>query len=176
MGRRPGSSTTRAPILMRAAFLRTRMALVVLVAVIGLCATACFPDVAPGEPPDPYVRSIFLAINRDRANAGLAPLARSPKLENLAGTWAWQMAVDNSLEHQDLGGLLRSPDFSAFHALYENVIVESSGVGPEQLEADWMNSPPHRANILNGNVDVVGIGAFRGPDGRIWSVVDFGGL
>jgi uncharacterized protein YkwD len=152
------------------------MALVAVVAVIGLCATACFPDVAPGEPPDPYVRSIFRAVNRDRANAGVAPLAYSPKLENLAGTWAWQMSVDDSLAHQDLGGLLLSPDFSAFHALYENIIMEPYDVGPEQLEADWMSSPPHRANILSGRVNVVGIGVFRGPDGRIWSVVDFGGL
>ena len=152
------------------------MALVVVVAAIALCTTACFPDVAPGEPSDPYVRSMFRAINQDRANAGLPPLANSPKLENLAGSWAWQMAVDNSLHHQDLGRLFHSPDFSGFHGLAENIIVEPYDVGPEQLVADWMNSPPHRANILSGGFNVVGIGVFRGPDGRIWSVVDFGGL
>ena len=38
-----------------------------------------------------------------------------------------------------------------------------------------MNSAPHRANVLNRNYNVVGIGVFCGPDGRIWSVVDFGG-
>jgi uncharacterized protein YkwD len=161
---------------MRTTILRTRIALVVFVAVIGLCTTACFPDSAPGEPPDAYVRSIFRAINRDRANAGVAPLARSPKLENLAGTWAWRMAVDNWLHHQDLGGLLQSPDFGAFHALYENVLVESTDVGPDRLEADWMSSAPHRGNILNSGVNVVGIGVFRGPDGQIWAVADFGAL
>jgi uncharacterized protein YkwD len=161
---------------MRSALLRTRIALVVVVAAIALFTTACFPNVAPGEPPDPYVRTIFRAINRDRANAGLAPLSRSPKLENLAGTWAWRMAVDNWLRHQDLGGLLRNPDFGAFYTLYENVSVDSYDWGPEQLEADWMNSPPHRDNILRGSVNVVGIGVFHGSDGQVWAVVDFGGI
>ena len=39
-----------------------------------------------------------------------------------------------------------------------------------------MGSAPHQANIVNGNYNVVGIGVFYGPDGRMWSVVDFGGL
>jgi uncharacterized protein YkwD len=152
------------------------MTLVVAIAIIGLCTTACFPNSAPGEPPDPYVRTIFRAINRDRANAGLAPLARSPKLENLAGTWAWRMTVDNWLRHQDLGGLLRSPDLSGFHSLYENVGTYFPDPGPEQVEADWMSSPQHRGNILNPSVNVVGIGVFHGGDGQVWAVADFGGI
>ncbi len=162
---------------MRTTLLRKRTALIVLFAAIALCTTACFPDVAPGEPPNPYVRSVFEAINQDRANAGLWPLAYSPKLENLAGTWAWQMSVDNWLHHQDLAGLLYyNPDFSAYHTLGENIIVAPGNMSPEQLEAAWMNSTPHRANILSRSFNVVGIGVFWGPDGRIWSAVDFGGV
>ena len=40
-------------------------------------------------------------------------LVHSPKLENLAGNWAWQMAVDNSLHHQNLSNVLYSSDFYA---------------------------------------------------------------
>lgn len=152
------------------------MTLVVIVVIIGLCTTACFPDAAPGEPSDPYVKTIFRAFNRDRANAGLAPLTRSPKLENLAGTWAWRMGVDNWMRHQDLGEVIRRPDFRAYRTLYENIMVEPNGVGPEQLEADWMSSPPHRSSILSSSVNVVGIGVFRGADGRVWAVADFGGI
>jgi uncharacterized protein YkwD len=161
---------------MRSTLLRKRAALVIVAAALALCTTACFPDAAPGEPGNPYVRSVFHAINQDRANAGLPPLGYSPKLDNLAGTWAWQMSVDNSLHHQDLAAILYGPDFGAFYTLGENIIVAPGSMGPEQLEAAWMNSAPHRANILNGNFNEVGIGVFYGPDGRVWSAVDFGGL
>jgi uncharacterized protein YkwD len=161
---------------MRTALLRKRTALIVLAAAIALCTTACFPDSAPGEPANPYVRSVYQAINQDRANAGLPALTHSPKLENLAGTWAWQMSVDNSLHHQDLSSLLYSSDYSHFSTLGENIIVGPGNMSAQALEAAWMNSAPHRANILNGSFNVVGIGVFYGPDGRVWSVVDFGAI
>ena len=37
-------------------------------------------------------------------------------------------------------------------------------------------SAPHRANILSGAFNIVGIGYYRGPDGRLWAVQDFGGI
>jgi uncharacterized protein YkwD len=161
---------------MRSTLLRKRTALLVLAALIALCTTACFPDTAPGEPSNPYTRGIFEAMNQDRVNNGLRPLVQSPKLENLAGTWAWQMSVDNYLHHQDLAGVLYSPDLTPYYTLGENIIVAPGNMAPWQLEAAWMYSPAHRANILNSNFNVVGIGAFWGPDGRLWSVVDFGGV
>lgn len=156
--------------------LRKRTAIVVMAAAVALGTTACFPDVSAGEPGDPYVNALFHAINQDRANAGVPPLAHSPKLENLAGTWSWQVATDNWLHHQDLAAILYSPDFEAFYTLGENIIVAPGQYSPQQLEAAWMNSAPHRANILNGGFNVVGIGTFWGPDGRLWATVDFGGL
>jgi uncharacterized protein YkwD len=39
-----------------------------------------------------------------------------------------------------------------------------------------MYSAEHRANILSGNYNIVGIGYFRSGDGRLWVVQDFGGI
>jgi uncharacterized protein YkwD len=39
-----------------------------------------------------------------------------------------------------------------------------------------MNSSGHRANILSGNYNVVGLAFVNGPDGRLWVAVDFGGV
>ena len=86
------------------------------------------------------------------------------------------MSVDNSLHHQNLSNVLYSSDFSRFSTLGENIIVGPGNMSPQQLEAAWMNSAPHRANVLNRNYNVVGIGVFYGPDGRVWSVVDFGAI
>src|SRR5262245_55599030 len=156
--------------------LRKSSAIVVAAAALVLLTTACFPDVAPGEPGDPASAAVFRAVNQDRANAGLPPLSHSPKLTNLAGTWSWQMSQDNSLHHQNLAGVLYSADYRAFHTLGENILVGPGSFSPEQIEAAWMNSPPHRANILSGNFNVMGVGVFRGPDGRLWATIDFGGL
>ena len=52
---------------MRTTLLRKRTALIVLAAAIALCTTACFPDAAPGEPANAYVRGVYQAINQDRA-------------------------------------------------------------------------------------------------------------
>jgi uncharacterized protein YkwD len=58
----------------------------------------------------------------------------------------------------------------------ENILVAPGGMSPAQLQGLWMGSAPHRANILSGAFNIVGIGYFRGPDGRIWAVQDFGGI
>jgi uncharacterized protein YkwD len=156
--------------------LRRGTAVAVLMAAIALGTTACFPDVAPGEPADPYAAALFRAVNQDRINAGVPPLTHSPKLTNLAGTWSWRMATDDYLHHQDLAGLLYSVDFQAFYTLGENIIVAPGHYTPGQLEAAWMASSPHRANILNRGFNVMGVGAFWGADGRLWATVDFGGV
>ena len=38
-----------------------------------------------------------------------------------------------------------------------------------------MNSPPHRANILNGAFTAAGVGIATSSDGQTWVAVDFGG-
>ncbi len=44
------------------------------------------------------------------------------------------------------------------------------------METAWMNSSGHRANILSPSFNAVGVAHVWGPDGRIWVVVDFGGV
>lgn len=137
----------------------------------------CFADVAPGEPPDPNAAAMFREVNATRASYGLAPLAYSPKLTNLAGTWAWQMSVDNWMRHQNLGGLLCcDPAFGAYVALGENLAVGSPGTSPRQVVLTMMASGPHRANILSASYNVMGVGLIFGGDGRVWVAVDFGAL
>ena len=43
------------------------------------------------------------------------------------------------------------------------------------MEAAWMQSAPHRANILNGAYTAAGVGIAYSSDGRAWAAVDFGG-
>ena len=156
--------------------MRKGAAVALLMGLIAVGTTACFPDTSASEPGDPYFAAMYRAINRDRGNAGLPPLVNSPKLGNLASSWAWQMGQDSWLRHQNLSAILYSTDFEAYYTLGENIMVAPGHYTPDQLEAAWMASAPHRANILSQNFNVVGVGMVWGPDGRIWATVDFGGL
>ena len=155
---------------------RRTAVIVLMMGVIGVGLTGCFPD--RGAPPvgDPFVNELYNRLNYDRATVGLGPLTWSPKLANNAGSWAWQMAARNSLFHQNLGALLASSDFAPYYTLGENILVGPGSMSPAQIEGAWRGSPPHWANIASRSFNVVGIGFVRGPDGRLWVVQEFGGL
>ena len=156
--------------------LKKRAAILVAVAAIGLGASACFADVQAGAPPDSLDGQVWNLMNQDRANAGLNGLVYSPKLDNLANNWAISMGTDAGFRHNALGWVLAQPDWGNWYTLGENILVGPGNMNAWQMEAAWMNSAPHRANILNPNFNAVGIGYFTGPDGRLWVAVDFGGL
>jgi len=111
------------------------------------------------------------AMNADRATNGLGPLGWNGCLADYAQNWANWMAASGSFTHQNL-----SPLFGCGGAtLGENILVGPSGMSAGGMEAAWMNSAPHRANILNEAFSSAGVGIAISGDGRIWVAVDFGG-
>ena len=160
---------------MRRTTTRRRITLVVVALALGLATTACFPNTGP-PPTDPTIGGIYQAMNSDRAAAGLAPLTWSPKLANLAGSWSDNMAAQHRMYHRDLGSTLYSPDFNGYYTLGENVLVGPLNMSAGEMEAAWMGSPPHRANILSTQFNVVGVGVVWGNDGKAYATVNFGGI
>jgi uncharacterized protein YkwD len=162
--------------VLRTQLLRKRTAVVVLALAIAIGATACLPDTGPPPTVDGYQRAMFDAVNQDRGNAGLPPLTFSPKLSGLAGPHSCDMQRAGYLFHNDLSATLNNPDYSAFWTLGENVIVAPASMSAWDLEAIWMGSATHRANILNPNFNVVGMAACFAGDGLVWATQDFGAL
>ena len=158
-------------------FLGKRTAAIALTAIVGLGLSSCgFANTSSATPSDPFVAQLFSALNADRAANGLPALTWGPKLANTAGSWASQMSRAGSLYHQNLSALISSADYAGYSTLGENIIVGPGSMSPGQIEAAWLASAPHRANLLSRSFNVVGIGYVRGPDGRIWAVQDFGGI
>jgi uncharacterized protein YkwD len=157
-------------------FVGKRTAAVVLMVIVALGLAACAPPAPSGGPGDAFTSSLLQSLNQDRANAGLPALAWNGTLANSAGSWAQQMSNAGSLYHQNLSALIYSSAYAGFRALGENILVGPGSMSAPSLENAWMNSPPHRANILNGGFNVVGIGYYRGPDGRIWAAQEFGSV
>ena len=111
-------------------------------------------------------------MNSDRAANGLPPLAWNNQLGGFAQNWANQMAASVSLTHQNLAALIGGTGFTT---MGENILDGPGNLSAGAMESLWMNSAPHRANILNGAFKAAGVGLAISADGRIWACVDFGG-
>lgn len=121
----------------------------------------------------PPEQSLFAATNRARADEGLAPLQWDAALAAAAKTHAEWIVQNGQLSHQYAGepGLAeRTAQAGAhFQSVAENIAMGSSA---SQIQKEWMKSPPHRANILDPNLNGVGFGVIdRG--GYLYAVADF---
>jgi hypothetical protein len=116
---------------------------------------------------------LVLLANQARAQAGAAPLQWDAALATTARQHCLRMAADRSISHQYVG----EPDVSErakqagahFSLIEENV---AAGPDPATIHNAWMHSPGHRANLLNPEVDHLGIAVVA--SGRtLYAVADF---
>lgn len=97
-------------------------------------------------------------VNRERKNAGLKPLAMDKDLMAAAMQRAAEITVDFS--HTRPSGL--SCFTAEVKAWGENIAMGTyPGYGASDIMKGWMNSPGHRANILDSEYTSIGIGCFR---------------
>jgi hypothetical protein len=127
----------------------------------------------PAWPQQAVEQQVLGLANADRAQQGLAPLKWDPALAQAAADHAQLMAQQPALSHQYPGEadlVTRGGAAGAhFRSIAENVALASS---PQALEKEWMNSAPHRANILNPAMNTVGIGLVK-KGGNYYAVEDF---
>ncbi|MBE9181079.1 pre-peptidase C-terminal domain-containing protein [Oculatella sp. LEGE 06141] len=109
-----------------------------------------------------FAQQVFQLINIERRNAGLLPLKTNPKLVAAAKNHSWDMATNDFFAHIGSNGSspldrIRASGYK-FSLAAENVAAGQST--PEAVVQAWMNSPGHRANILNAQVREMGIGYY----------------
>jgi hypothetical protein len=116
---------------------------------------------------------LFQAANAERASRGLTALRWDSALYRAAQGHAQQMAARRNISHQYPGELeLADRGKSAgakFSVIAENVAEAETAV---RIHDAWMNSPGHRANLLDPRVDAVGISVLQ-RDGQLYAVQDF---
>ncbi len=109
--------------------------------------------------------SFVTMINEARAAAGLSPLAVSADLSADAEAHSQAMAASGRLYHTAaLGSVV-----CCWTKVGENVGEGSTSGG---VNAAFLASPPHRANILGGYAQV-GVGVVRDTHGLLWITEDF---
>ncbi len=125
------------------------------------------------QPSQQAARQIFELVNRDRAAAGLPGLRWDDPLAQAALDHARRMAQAQNLSHELPGEAPLSERVAGrqvrFKAVAENI---ATGRDAAFLEEEWMHSPHHRANILDGRLDHIGIAVVS--DGvKLFAVQDF---
>ncbi len=111
-----------------------------------------------------FEAEVLRLVNIERKAAGLRPLQMSKDLSKVALLKSEDMAVFNYFAHT-------SPNYGTPFEMMESIGItykaagENLAVGytsPEAVVKGWMNSPGHRANILNSLFNKIGIGVYEG--------------
>ncbi|MGW1596514.1 CAP domain-containing protein [Streptomyces sp. NPDC002343] len=117
---------------------------------------------------------VLKLVNDERAKAGLGALAANSALTGLAEAFSDDMAARGFFAHTDPDG--RTPWDRAARAGVGGLGGENIGRGQADAAAvlaAWMDSPEHRANILDPGFTTFGAGVHLGPGGPWWTL-EFG--
>ncbi|WKV71652.1 CAP domain-containing protein [Streptomyces sp. PCS3-D2] len=118
--------------------------------------------------------AVVTLVNEERARAGCGPVRANPPLAALAGAFSQDMANRGFFGHEDPDG--NTPWDRAAAAGLSGLGGENIARGQGDAESvmnAWMNSPEHRANILNCEFRRLGVGAHFAAGGPWWTQ-DFG--
>ena len=113
-----------------------------------------------------WADQIIALTNIERAKLGLAPVARLSNLDMVAQAHARDMALRDYFAHGTPEGMDAWDRLSAVNAPATINGGENAAKGQEniaELIEGWMNSPGHRANIVNPNVEYLGVGVYFDP-------------
>jgi uncharacterized protein YkwD len=129
-------------------------------------------------------RKIFDLTNQERTSRGLRALEWSDRLATAARDHSADMARRNYFSHDSPEG---STPLDRFGYGAENIFKMPTGnvegVGYVSRNSDdlakaivngWMNSPGHRANILNGQLSTLGVGVAYDGSLYYYATQDFG--
>lgn len=111
---------------------------------------------------------VIALVNADRAANGLPALTPTPQL--MAATNARAIETGAYYSHT-------RPDGSSCFTIFEEYGVQRGWAGeniaygqrsPQEVETAWMNSPGHRANILNEHFNHIGVGVYHNGYRYYW--------
>ena len=166
--------------------------LVLAIAVAGITTAAVAAAPAPGTSrhaelaaysycPDGEDLAFLSLINQYRADNGLPALSLSRALGAAANRHSRDMARYNYFSHTLHNGTSWLQNIRNYGYGYRTSLGENIAAGQSAASAtfnQWVNSAPHRRNMLRGNYTAIGIGrAYRSSAryGWYWTTT-FGGV
>jgi uncharacterized protein YkwD len=140
-------------------------------------------DQATSTAPEQIETAIHRETNRRRRDHGLSELAYTHHLGAIALQHSRDMAQREYFSHESPDGESPSDRYRRFgHSTrqsgenlakeYAHLTQSATHVARNVVEG-WMNSPPHRENILRGAFDAEGIGVYVDTDGAVYATQNF---
>jgi uncharacterized protein YkwD len=117
---------------------------------------------------------VLKLVNEERSKVGCSTVSANSALSELAEDFSDAMAEQGFFDHTDPSGA--TPWDRAAKAGITDLGGENIARGQADAAAvmeAWMNSPGHKANILNCDFKTLGVGVHFGPGGPWWTQ-DFG--
>ena len=156
---------------------------VVVGCLTGFASNGQTPTPKPPSPPseklldatDPTVAAILDAHNKLRGEAKLPPLSFAPLLAKAAQVQAADMAEHDEMRHEGSDGSTPSERIkrAGYHFLTSGENVAKWYPDVPQVMQGWVDSPPHKKNIL-GDFTELGVARVESKDGKPYWCVDFG--
>ncbi|MFF5858858.1 sigma-70 family RNA polymerase sigma factor [Streptomyces sp. NPDC012751] len=121
------------------------------------------------------VAQVIALVNKERAAAGCGPVTEDGQLDGAAQGLSDDMAARGFFDHTDPDGDGPGERITAagyrWSTYGENIARGQQS--PQAVMDSWMNSPGHRANILDCSFRNIGVGVRDGSGGPWWTQ-DFG--
>ncbi len=116
---------------------------------------------------------IVALANQTRAQAGAGRLQWDPALAQAALYHCRRMAAEGPISHR-YGGELDLAARAGQAGAHFSLIEENVAIGPSayEIHQQWLHSPGHRSNLLNPEVDRIGV-AVVASRGVLYAVADY---
>lgn len=149
-----------------------KLVFVIVAAILAYLAYAVYYDIhhqpatrgpvvtTQASPAPPNPQEIFSLVNNERVKAGLPALTADPRLDATSVTKCDRMIAGDFFSHTEPNGtgyqeLIRTAGIPGLKWGGENIEAGVS-TDPAQIVKYWMDSPGHRATILDARYSVVG--------------------
>ncbi|MFF8833400.1 sigma-70 family RNA polymerase sigma factor [Streptomyces sp. NPDC015131] len=131
------------------------------------------PAPEPEAPSGSFGQQVTTLVNQERARNGCGPVSQNSTLDTAALRHSEDMAARGYFDHTSPDGTDPGDRITAagyqWSTYGENIARGQQS--PASVMDSWMNSPGHRANILNCSFKEIGVGAHQGSGGPWWTQV-----
>lgn len=128
------------------------------------------PSKAPTAPGSSAEAKVLNLVNQERSKAGCQAVRADTQLADLARDFSADMAARGFFSHTDPDG--NSPwdraEAQGIDTMGGENIARGQASAPSVMKS-WMDSPGHRANILNCDFKTLGVGAHFTQGGPWWT-------
>ena len=107
-----------------------------------------------------FADKVIELVNAARAKEGLSPLTKDTTLTNLSNIRSKETATQFSHQRPDgtSWSMVLKQNNVSYTSAAENIAAGQNT--PEAVVKEWMNSPSHRANIMNSKYNKIGVSCY----------------